>query len=131
MEGQIWAVVELMGHVRMAGLVTEEEHFGSKVGRIDIPKEEVECKPCAGGGRVLPLENGSTCTECGGKGKVGGGFLTQWFSGQSIYRMTPCTEEVARRVAKTNQPAPISPFEMPKALTHARSEYGDDDDDED
>lgn len=35
-----WAIVELMGHVRMAGRVTEEERFGSKVGRIDIPKDD-------------------------------------------------------------------------------------------
>lgn len=34
-----WCVVELMGHVRMAGLVTEVELFGSKQGRIDIPME--------------------------------------------------------------------------------------------
>ncbi len=32
-----WAIVELMGHVRVAGLVTEVERFGSKLGRIDIP----------------------------------------------------------------------------------------------
>lgn len=32
-----WAVLELMGHVRMAGRVTEEERFGSKLGRIDVP----------------------------------------------------------------------------------------------
>jgi hypothetical protein len=32
-----WAVLELMGHVRMAGRVTEEERFGCKMGRIDVP----------------------------------------------------------------------------------------------
>jgi hypothetical protein len=32
-----FAVLELMGHVKMAGRVTEEERFGSKVGRIDVP----------------------------------------------------------------------------------------------
>lgn len=37
---EAWAVVELMGHVRMAGRVTEEEHFGAKLGRIDIPSGE-------------------------------------------------------------------------------------------
>ena len=35
-----WAIVELMGHVRMAGLVTEEERFGVKLGRIEIPNGE-------------------------------------------------------------------------------------------
>lgn len=32
-----WAIVELLGHVRLGGFVTEEERFGAKVGRIDIP----------------------------------------------------------------------------------------------
>jgi hypothetical protein len=35
-----WAVVELMGHVRMAGRLTEEERFGGKMGRLDVPGEE-------------------------------------------------------------------------------------------
>ena len=36
---EMWAVVELMGHVRMAGRVTEEQRFGIVMGRIDIPTE--------------------------------------------------------------------------------------------
>lgn len=39
MKFEQWAVVELMGHVRMAGRVIEEERFGSVMGRIDIPRE--------------------------------------------------------------------------------------------
>lgn len=35
-----WAILELMGHVKLAGYVTEEELFGDKIGRIDIPGEE-------------------------------------------------------------------------------------------
>lgn len=34
-----WAILELLGHVRVAGRVTEEERFGTKMGRIDIPTE--------------------------------------------------------------------------------------------
>ena len=33
-----WCIVELMGHVRLAGLVTEEQRFGATVGRVDIPQ---------------------------------------------------------------------------------------------
>lgn len=33
----MWAILELMGHVKLAGYVTEEELFGGKMGRIDIP----------------------------------------------------------------------------------------------
>lgn len=35
-----YAIVELMGHVKMAGKVTEEEHFGGPLGRIDIPTDD-------------------------------------------------------------------------------------------
>lgn len=34
----VWAVVELMGHVKHAGRLTEEEKFGGKLGRIDQPR---------------------------------------------------------------------------------------------
>jgi hypothetical protein len=30
----------LLGHVKVAGLVTEETHFGTALGRIDIPNAE-------------------------------------------------------------------------------------------
>lgn len=77
-----WAVIELMGHVRIAGLVTEEERFGAKLGRIDIPQ--------------------------------GDGFVTQYFNGSSIYRLTPVTEEIARAVAACNQPKPVHRWELRK-----------------
>lgn len=76
-----WAVVELMGRVRMAGKVTEETHFGTALGRIDIP--------------------------------TGDGFSTQYFSGASVYRVSPCTEELARSVAAHNQPEPVHSWELP------------------
>ena len=82
---QTWAVLELMGHVRTGGLVTEEERFGAKLGRVDIPTPE-------------------------------GGFVTQYFGGGSIYRLTICDEATARRVAASNRPAPLHPWEMPCRL---------------
>lgn len=79
---ECWAIVELMGHVKVAGLVSEEERFGCKMGRVEIPTES-------------------------------GGFVTQWFSGGSVYRMTPVSEEVARAVALRNQPTPVHRWELP------------------
>ena len=76
-----WAVVELLGHVRMAGLVTEEDRFGGKLGRIDIP--------------------------------VGDKFITQYFGHGSVYRLTPCSEEVARAVSSANEPRPVHVYELP------------------
>lgn len=73
-----------MGHVRMAGRVTEEERFGAKMGRIDVPR--------------------------------GDGFTTVYFTGGSIYRMTPTTEELARAVAERSQPTPVHQWELPKPV---------------
>lgn len=100
MESQ-WAVVELMGHVRIAGLLSEEERFGSKVGRIDIPNP------------------------------TGDGFVTQFFGGGSVYRVTFVSEEAARAVAKSSQPQPVHSWEMPKQLTATRREEAYDSDDND
>ena len=35
-----WAILELFGHRRLGGLVTEVERFGTKMLRIDIPGPE-------------------------------------------------------------------------------------------
>jgi hypothetical protein len=32
-----WAILELLGHRRLCGYVTEVEAFGGKMGRIDVP----------------------------------------------------------------------------------------------
>lgn len=37
---ETWAIVDLMGHRRLAGRLSEEEKFGSKLGRLDIPDAE-------------------------------------------------------------------------------------------
>lgn len=80
----VWAILELMGHVKLAGYVTEEELFGSKVGRIDIPGDEEE-----------PA-------------------VTQYFGGQSVYRLTPVTEDVARAYATGRKPTPVSAWDLPE-----------------
>lgn len=91
-----WGVVELMGHTRLAGFVTEEEKFGTKLGRIDIPRSD----------------DGSEAT-------------TVYFGGSSIYRITPTTEPVARSIARTNQPRVVQPWELPQ-LQSAASVANDD-----
>lgn len=79
-----WAILEQMGHVRTGGLVSEVAMFGVAMGRIDIPNAE------------------------------GDGFTTQFFGGQSVYRLTPTTEETARLVARGSQPEPVHRWELPQ-----------------
>ncbi len=83
-ESGFWAIVELMGHVKVAGYVTEEERFGCKMGRIDVPGPDDDV------------------------------VATQYFGGSSIYRITPVTEDVARGYAHGRVPAPIQRWELPE-----------------
>lgn len=80
-QAEFWAIVELMGHVRMAGRLSEEERFGAKLGRLDIPRAD-------------------------------GSFLTQFFGGGSVYRITPVSEELARQAARVNEPRPLHTYEL-------------------
>lgn len=66
-----WAIVEIMGHRRLAGHVTEESIAGAPMLRIDIPG---------------PL----------GPGDV---KATQYYGGASLFSLTPTTEEHARKEA--------------------------------
>ena len=93
-----YAIVELMGHVRMAGRVTEEELFGGKLGRIDVPRADAE-----------------------------GQYTTVYFGAGSVYRMTPCTREIADHVAKTSQPGPVSPWSLPQLAAPVLDDDNDDD----
>lgn len=70
-----WAVVELFGHIRHAGLVQEVTVLGATMGRVDVPDAKDPAKTHA----------------------------THFFAGSAVFRITPCTEELARRVAAEAQ----------------------------
>lgn len=67
----LWAVLEIMGHRRIAGRVTEETIAGAVMLRVDIPGPKAGDPPKA----------------------------TQYYGGASLFCMTPTTEELARREA--------------------------------
>lgn len=87
-----WAILEMMGHIRTAGKVSEETRFGAVLGRCDVPGPDDT-------------------------------WTTFYFGGSSIFRVTPCSEEAARAVAKGNQPAPVHTYELPKALAAPTSRH--------
>lgn len=127
-----WAIVELMGHVRIAGRLTEEEKFGSKMGRLDIPSgPKKDCIACKGTGIMPALEMGDILhPEHACRMPDCNGFVTQYFGGGSVYRITFVTEEVARHVSKSNSPAPVSSWDFPKRLAASLVVSGETDDDE-
>lgn len=50
-----WLIVELLGHTRLAGYVTEEEKFGGMLGRIDIPNGDGFITQYFGHGAIFRL----------------------------------------------------------------------------
>lgn len=64
-----WAIVSLMGHVTFSGRVSEEEKFGAKLGRCDIPQPD--------GTYVTRYFSGAAlysivpCTEAAAKARAG------------------------------------------------------------
>lgn len=81
---EAWAVVELFGHQRIAGKVSEQTIGGCSFLRVDVPAA----------GEVL-------------------GF-TKFFGNGAIYAMTPCTEEIARAAAGAYRVVPISHYDIPE-----------------
>lgn len=80
-----WAVLELMGHRRLAGLVGEAKVGGATFIRLDVPGD---------GDEVV---------------------ATQFYAPAALYCLTPTTEEIARSVAATSRPAPITRLELERA----------------
>jgi hypothetical protein len=90
-----WAILELMGHRKLAGKLSEQTIGGCAMVRIDVPGE------------------GDTTVA------------TQFYSGAAIYCVTPTTEAIARKVANHYQPTPVTPYEMadrPALAAHATSD---------
>lgn len=77
-----WAIVELFGHVRTAGRISEVERFGGKMMRLDVP------------------------------GDGGGIAATQYLGNAALYRVTVTTEEIARQVAQLARPEPVHRWEL-------------------
>jgi hypothetical protein len=77
-----WAIVELMGHRKLAGRVSEKIIAGQPLLRIDVPEA-----------------NGQSA-------------FTTFYGPGSIYSLTPTTEKIARRFAAMRTEAPVQPYEL-------------------
>ncbi|WP_207955809.1 hypothetical protein [Rubrobacter marinus] len=92
-----WAILELFGHRRLGGYVSEQELAGTAFVRIDVPDAE---------------------------GEADDRIATQLYNTSAVYALTPTTEEVARAVAAYNKPAPVQRWELPAPREpERRSEY--------
>lgn len=87
-----YAIVEIFGHRHHAGRIMEVDRFGSKMLRIDVPKD----------------------------GDFGKGFTTHFYGGASIFSMTPCDLGTVQRANRPYQPASLlthTPDEFEEAET--------------
>ncbi len=90
-----WALVELFGHARIAGRVTEQQIGGASFIRVDVPEIEIRARQ----------------QDVRKKVKVDRreGF-TRFFGASAIYSISPCSEEVARLAATQIQAEPVIPW---------------------
>ena len=81
-----WAIVEIMGHQKFAGRVSEQIVAGAALLRIDIP---------AVGEQVA---------------------FTKLFGMSSVYAITPTTELIATSVASKLRQVPIGIYDLPESM---------------
>ena len=92
-----WAIVDVMGHQRYVGRVTEQVIAGAGFVRVDVPKTD-------------KLES-----------------WTKLVAPAAIHSITPVSEEIARAMANREQREPIQAYELtPKLTAQASFDYGDD-----
>lgn len=99
---ECWAVVEIMGHDRYAGKVTEQAVGGCSFVRVDVPEL-----------------NGSAA-------------FTKLFGQSAIFSITPVTREIALEKAKQFRAAPVQVYGMSpqRSLPFERESWNDQFDDE-
>lgn len=105
-----WCILEIMGHQRFAGLVSEQTLGGASFVRIDVP--EAEGQPA----------------------------FTKLFGAGSIYCISPIAEDIARAMAKELRKQPVNVYDLPEelraklrtpAIVDSRGVAHDDDEDDD
>lgn len=83
---ETYAILEIMGHQKYAGLVTEQAVGGAAFVRVDVP--EIDGRPA----------------------------FSKLFSGGSIFCITPVSQEVALATAKGLRQAPLNVWDLPEDM---------------
>lgn len=103
-----WAILELMGHRRLAGYVREVELAGAGMLRLDIPGDgpcDCATEPVA---HIEGMEHQDGCASLANA-------ATQFYSPSALYCLTPTTEAIARSIAESSRPRPAHQWELPVA----------------
>lgn len=94
---EAWGLLELFGHQRLAGRLSEQTIGGCHFMRIDVPAVD------------------------------GADAYTRFFTQGAIYGMTPTSEDVARRLALQLRARPVQAYELPRLEGSTRTVPDDDD----
>ncbi len=81
---ETWAIVELLGHQKIAGHISEHPLAGTNMLRVDVP--ETKSNPA----------------------------FTRFIGGAAIYAINPCTEEIARYKAEDLGVKPVDAWDVSK-----------------
>lgn len=91
-----WALLELFGHQRLAGRVTEATIGGGAFVRVDVPDDK---------GRIV---------------------LTKFLNPSAIYAISPCDENVAVAAAQSIDAAPVKRYELKQLAATWEIDFDDD-----
>lgn len=106
---ECWAIVEVMGHSKYAGYVSEQAIGGASFVRVDVPEciyEEEECAVDERGYADYSLPRI--------KSTVSVPAFTKLLGQSSIFAITPTTEDLARRAAAGFRSRPLNEYDLPE-----------------
>src|SRR5271155_2800360 len=120
-----WAIVEIFGHQKAIGFVTTEAYGSACLFRVDTPElpEREYTLPRPGYTASVDDPSSRNWTPAGAKVKrLASGASSQLLGPGAIYRLIPCTEEVARQAIEELIPRPLillepAPKQVPMAVT--------------
>jgi len=88
---ELWALVELFGHQRIAGKVVEAEIGGGHLIRVEVPAV---------------------------KGREP---LTKYYNVKAVYGITPVDEPTARRMAEDIDPSPVNSYSIDREIERRKT----------
>lgn len=101
---ELWAIIELFGHARIAGRVSEQTIGGQSFVRVDVP----EVRWC--------IQDGYRNNEATSPTEHVIAAHTRSFGAGAIYAINWCDERAARLAAQSIRDQPIDPYSLKQAL---------------
>lgn len=93
---EAWCIIEVMGHARKSGRVTEETIAGSPMLRVDVPASATDLTK----------------------------FTTHYLSAQSIFQIHPCDENTARLAAAADGRRESYEYDIDQYLSRVNERAG-------